>query len=195
MKKALLALSMLALFGLGSPAKASILFAFSSVATTPPGGVDPQPTTTITYSGNSGGADADGLGSDIKVSFISLTSPSGAGAVSSPFTFDITITDLATSASDIFTLSGTLTGAVATDSSNLTFTFSGSTTKKVGNSLYTVSAKFVDVPTVETGGITKDGSITAHVTATVVPEPTTVAMAALGLPFALMVIRRKTRKV
>jgi hypothetical protein len=196
LKKSLLALAVAAAFGLGSDAKAALLFSFSSAASVPAGGVDVQPTTTVTYSGNTGGSDADGPGADIKLSFIDLTAPTGPGPIASPFTFDITITDLTTSAVGVFTLSGSLSGSVTPDSSTITFTFAGSDAQNLGGTVYTVTAKFVDVPTVETGGVTKQGSITAHVTAEAagVPEPTTVALAALGVPFALVCLRRRGRK-
>jgi hypothetical protein len=192
-------MAVIAAFGLATEARAALLFTFSSVPVVPPGGIDVQPTTTVTYSGNAGGTDADGTGSDIKVSFIDLSSPTGIGAVASPFTFDITITDLTTGAIGVFTLSGTLSGGVTPDSSTLTFTFSGSDTQILtgpgGSVQYTVEAKFVDVPTVETGGVTRQGSITAHVTAELVaiPEPTTVALGLLGLPFGLVMLRRSRR--
>lgn len=192
-RKTVVALALLAGLGLAGEARAAILFTFSSAAVVPPGGVDVQPTTTVTYTGNSGGSDAETPGTDIKVSFISLTAPTGVGPVVSPFTFDITITDLASLAVGTFTLSGTLTGGVTPDSSSLTFTFVGSDTQQLGSYQYTVTAKFIDVPTVELGGITKDGSITATVVAVAIPEPTTVAMAALGLPFGLLALRRARR--
>ena len=109
-KSSLLAMAVVAAFGLATEARAALLFTFSSAAVVPAGGVDVQPTTTVTYSGNAGGTDADGTGSDIKVSFIDLSSPTGIGAVASPFTFDITITDLTTGAIGVFTLSGSLSG-------------------------------------------------------------------------------------
>ena len=199
LRKPLLALAFAAALGLGAEARAALLFNFSSVAVVPPGGIDVQPTTTVTYTGNSGSTDADGIGSDIKVSFIDLTPPSGPGPVNSPFTFDITITDQTTGASGVFTLSGTLTGTVTPNSSTLTFTFSGSDTQLLsgpgGTVQYTVTAKFIDVPTVESGGVTKQGSITAHVTAQlgVIPEPATAALALLGAPVGLLVLRRRRR--
>jgi hypothetical protein len=186
----------------GSEARAVQLFSFTSTPTTPPGGVDVFPgVVTVTYSGNTGGADAMGAGSDIKVSFIDLSPPIGSGFISSPFAFDVTILDLTTLGVATFTVTGVMSGDVGPNSSSLGFTFTSGTQMMVlagpgGTATYTLDPKFLDVPTVEIGGVTKQGSLTAHVSAVlnVIPEPTTVAMGLLGLPVGLLALRRRARR-
>jgi hypothetical protein len=206
LKKTLLALAVVAAVGLGSEARAALLFTFTSTPTVPPGGVDILPETTITYSGNTGGSDAEGLGSDIKVSFIDLTAPTMSGFISSPFSFDVTVTDTTTGALLAFTVAGTMSGNVTPDSSSLTFMFSSGTQMQsatVGGQTvtYTLDPKFLDVPTVETGGVTKQGSLTAHVSATItnvgVPEidpgSAAAALTLLASGFSVVTGRRRRR--
>ena len=187
MRKTLILAALAAALGIARPARADFLpFTFSTTATVPVGGIDPQPTTTITYSGNSGSSTTP---TDIKIGTIGLTQPTGPGPVLSPFTFDILISDTTTGGSATFNLSGLLFGSVGTNSSLIDFVFAGSQTMSLtgpgGTAVYTVSAKFIDVPTVEDDG-TKQGSITATVAGVFepdsrsVPEPSSLALCGLG---------------
>jgi hypothetical protein len=189
---------------MGSEAKAALLFAFSStpvIPAGPPPGTDVFPNVTVTYTGNSGSSDADGTGTDIKVSFITLTTPTATGFISSPFEFEIEITDLTTLAVETFTVAGVMSGTVTPDSSSLSFVFTSVPQTKTfsgrgGTVTYTVGPKFLDVPTVELGGLTQPGSLTAHVEGeiTVIPEPGTVVLGLLGVPFGLVALRRRARR-
>jgi hypothetical protein len=176
LRRALVAFAVAALLGSASDARAGIVFSFS---TTPSIAVDPQATTTVFYTGNAGSSETT---TDIKVGFIDLTAPTGSGGVASgPIDWEVAITDTASGFSDTFTLSLTLTGSVTTTSSFLTFTWTtvDGGPKQIGNNIYTVTAKFVDVPTIQSSGPVQ-GSLTATVTATPIPEPSTVVMAGLG---------------
>lgn len=186
-RRTVFALAALAALGLGSDARAAQLFDFSSSPVVPAGGTDTIPgVVSIVYSPNAGTSDAGFGPVDIKVSFVDLFVIGGSGPVVSPFTFDIGITDQNTGGSDVFTLSGSLFGTVGPTASSLDFTWSGSVSKILsgpgGSVMYTVSAKFVDVPTVLADGTGQQGSITATVTATpvIVPEPSTLAMLGVG---------------
>jgi hypothetical protein len=153
------------------------LFTF---ATTPAPVVTVEPTTTVTYTGTAGSGETD---TDIAVGEIFLTTPSGPGAVASgPITWSVDITDTASGDLGTFTLTSTLFGSVTPTSSLLDFTWTGDPVSQVlGGFIYTVTAKFIDVPTVQADGSTTPGSLTATVTATAVPEPSTIAMAGIGL--------------
>jgi hypothetical protein len=177
LRRSLLAFAALAVLGVGSDARAGQLFSYAS---TPVPAVTAEPTTTVTYTGIAGSGETD---TDIAVGEIFLAPPSGDGAVASgPITWSVDITDTASGDLGTFALTSTLFGSVTATSSLLDFTWTGDPVSQVlGGFIYTVTAKFIDVPVVQTDGSTTPGSLTATVTATAIPEPSTIAMAGIGL--------------
>jgi hypothetical protein len=110
------------------------------------------------------------------------------------YTLTLFITDLHTGKSDQMFFSGKFNGTVSTGSAQLTHTFTSPQTvsKQIGFHLYTVTVGSVVLPGNPTSG--KVGSIGAVAIVTTVPEPSSLALAGLGLTMAVgWRLRRRPR--
>jgi hypothetical protein len=150
--------------------------------------------------------DGTTTGSDIVFANIAVTNLKNTTQLESivlPYTFHIVVTDYAAFdsigavGSASFDITGTLSGTVGkagggkqVNLSTNVFDVNNTLTKQIGQELYTLSP-FTYVPP----GATNPGAFGVHVTARLVPEPSTVMLLGLGLlALATPAYRRLRRK-
>jgi hypothetical protein len=118
------------------------------------------------------------------------------------YTLQLTLTDSASGQTGTATFTGIFNGTLTANSSNITNTFTGSTTVvlDLGTNQYTVNLTAYTPPG-PTGSVNA-GAIGAHATVVVepigpvslTPEPSAALLAACGLPLALLQYRRSRRR-
>jgi hypothetical protein len=118
------------------------------------------------------------------------------------YSLSLSLTDAASHLSGTLTFTGFFTGTISASTSNLANTFTGELTQQLslGNHVYTVTIDRYSAP--GPPGATNGGSISAHVKANLQvdppvhpsPEPTSLALAGLGLAGCAWGCRRR-RKV
>jgi hypothetical protein len=118
-----------------------------------------------------------------------------------PYSLALTLTDSASGQTGTAVFNGVFNGTLTANSSNITNTFVGPTTVvlDLGKNQYSVSLTAYTPPG-PTGSLNA-GAIGAHATVTVTPiqpilqtpEPTALVLASLGVPLAVLRLRRSPR--
>lgn len=128
-----------------------------------------------------------------KIWSFSTASASNPQAVNLPFAINLKITDHASGVSAYVSFSGALSGNIWKNGSSLNPTFSSPLTQAVDidHHLYTITFKSFTPPE-GTGHAT--GSFTFDVKVQHNPEPSTLVLAAIGVPFVGLRLRRRYRR-
>jgi hypothetical protein len=138
---------------------------------------------------------AAGATTDIstKIWSFSTASKSHPQTVNIPFAIDLKITDKASGLSEFVSFGGTLSGSIWNNGSNLkpTFSMPPNASVDIDHHLFTVAFESFKSP----GGPGHPGNFTFDVKASHNPEPSTFVLAAIGVPFFGMALRRRRRRI
>jgi hypothetical protein len=126
--------------------------------------------------------------------------PDTFGALQGNYSLTVTLTDIATSSTGSLTFTGQLQGNFSNASANVTNTFTGPTTQAItiGNTVFTVTMGYYPPP--GPPGSLNHGSIAATVAVAPgdhiarVPEPSTMALAGIGVGLAGLGAWRRRRR-
>ena len=100
-----------------------------------------------------------------------------------PYVLSLTLTDEASGASGTLNFSGVFDGTVSAHSANITSTFTGPISQSIqlGEALYTVTLPYYTPPGPPTSATDAVGSISAHVTVEMLPEPQSLFLGGFGV--------------
>ena len=151
----------------------------------------------VNLPGNGSGhlSTAEGATTDIstRIRSFSTASASNPQTVNIPFAIDLKITDKASGLSEFVSFAGTLNGNIWNNGSTLQAHFSSPLTASldIDHHVFTVSFESFKAP----GGAGHPGNFTFDVKTSHNPEPSSLVLAALGVPFFGLTLRHRRRRV
>jgi PEP-CTERM motif len=142
--------------------------------------------------------DSDIVATNLKV--VSTAPPNNPDVFTNAgYALSLFLLDVTSGQSGTLTFTGVINGQVTQLSSKLTNTFTGTTTQKLtlGESLYTVTIGPYTPP--GPPGSSNSGAISAFASVTIspiqkTPEPSTLALAGVGFPVAVLLWRRRNKR-